>query len=102
MERNDFSYENTYEFSEEIDNSYSDEENDEENETIVGDVTFSADAVWNKALQQYEFQFINWSETSGRFSTDGEAPGSGELESQFIEDFREYLISQGVDRDDIE
>jgi len=98
MERIDFSYENTYEFEQEVGNPY----NGDEVEIIVGDVTFYADAEWNESLEWYEITFINWTETSGRFSTDGDAPGGYDLEWKFMQDFREYLISQGVDRDDIE
>jgi len=94
MERQNFSYENTYEFSVET-NPY----NEEENEIIKGDITFSADAIWNESLGEYEVNTF-WSETSGRFDNiNGDAP---DKEDEFREDWLNYLISQGVDIDDMD
>ena len=95
MEHQLFEYENTYEFSVET-NPY----DDEENETIEGDVTFSADAEWDELDEEYVYSDISWSETSGRFTTFGDSPNP-DLEEKFLDDFRAYLISQGVDSNDI-
>ena len=99
MEREEFSYENTYGFSVDIDTVNPDNDEIEVEETIDGDITFSADAVWNESFDEYEYEHLNWTETSGRFDNiNGDAPA---MEDAFLEDFRNYLISQGVDSDDI-
>lgn len=99
MEREDFSYSNTYGFSVDIETVNPKTGEIEVAETISGDVTFSADAEWNESAEEYEYSSIYWSETSGRFDdVNGDAPS---MEAAFLKDFRNYLISQGVDSGDI-
>ena len=89
-----YEFEKTYDFSVEIPIVDEDTgEVTEEIEVVSGQIKFSGDADWNSIEEEYECDFY-WEETTRTFSHDGNAP---DKEDEFIQDFKEYLLQQGVE-----
>jgi len=96
MKKREYSFEGTYDFCVNTGNPYEEDERD----MVSGQVTHYANAVWDESMQQYECASIDWSENSGQFTDYSDRP-CGEAEEQFLEDFKNYLISQGVKSESI-
>jgi len=59
---------------------------------ISGVLTFSGYAYWSDLDNGYTYDF-SWADSNNAFSQDGNAP---DKEDEFIEDFRSYILQQGV------
>lgn len=64
---------------------------------ISGTLTFYGDAFWNESDDSFEYSF-SWEDSSDIFSHDGNAPAK---EEEFINDFRDYLLQQGVPENNV-
>ena len=90
-----YEFEKTYDFSVEI--PFVDEDTGEytrEIELVAGQITFFGDADWDSTEKEYVYNF-SWEESTRTFSHYGNAP---DKEDEFIKDFKEYLLQQGVER----
>lgn len=89
-----YSFEKTYDFSVEVpiidENTWKETG---ETEMISGTILFFGDADWDSIDEKYEYSFV-WKDSTDRFSHDGNAP---DKEDEFIQDFKEYLLQQGVE-----
>ena len=71
----------------------------DDTEIVDGYVKFFGDAEWDEAEQWYVLSTF-WTDYGNNFSDIGEAPDG--TEEQFMEDFKDYLKSQGVSGSNIE
>jgi hypothetical protein len=91
-----FTYNNTYEYEEEVPYEGAISDGVEGAKTLSGDVTWSADISWNEALGQYEVD-MTWTDHGNHFSDIGEGP----KEDDFLGDLYSYLESQGIDSEEV-
>lgn len=92
----DYTYSNTYEYSEESPYEGAIADGIEEAKTLIGEVTWDADISWNEALGQYEV-YMAWNDHGNHFSDIGEGP----QEDGFIDDLFSYLTSQGIGSEEV-
>lgn len=64
---------------------------------VVGQITFFGDADWNSIDERYGCNF-SWEESTRTFSHYGNTP---DKEDEFIQDFKKFLLQQGVEGENI-
>lgn len=84
-----YEFERTYNYSVEVYDMFTDE-----SEVIEGEITFNGEVYWDDFEKVYEYELFT-SESTGKFEPN-EFRGHDGLEDRFLNDYKDYLLSQGV------
>lgn len=84
-----FEFERTYSYDSELFPNYS-----EQNKKLEGFITFHGEVYWDNSSELFDYELYS-SGSEEQFESKN-FPGYDELEQRFLDEYKDYLLSQGV------